>query len=58
MVAGSISDAVIGFSTDLILPVDYDPGVDSISSVNDYQDSSWLPALKADKNTAICELTF
>jgi hypothetical protein len=29
------------FSTDLILPADYGPGVDSASNRNEYQESSW-----------------
>jgi hypothetical protein len=34
-VAGSIPDEVIGFQPQ------YDPGVDSVSNINEYQESSW-----------------
>jgi hypothetical protein len=50
----------LDFSVDVILPAPlYDPGVDSASNRNEYQESSWggkgRPARKADNLTAICE---
>jgi hypothetical protein len=50
----------LDFSVDLILPASYDPGVDTASNRNEYQESSWgggevRPARKALNFTAICE---
>ena len=36
--AGSIPDGFIGTSNDVILRPRYDPGVDSASNINDYQE--------------------
>jgi hypothetical protein len=64
-VAGSIPCEVIGFSTDLILPVALGPGVFSASNRNEYQKQKkkvflgsrlWL-VRRADNLAAICEPT-
>jgi hypothetical protein len=55
---GSIPDVgSLDFSVNLILPTAYDPGVDSASNRNKYQElggKGWS-ARKADNLTAICE---
>jgi hypothetical protein len=51
----------VDFSVDIIFHPHCDPGVDSASNRNEYQESSWgggvkgRPACRADNLTAICE---